>query len=341
MSLAKDDSTQLVFEQPANPQTFSRLFQLPAEIRLKIYRLLFKNDRPLYAIDEFDDYPYNRNEYGLNKSTAEADFLTLPYRSNVSLSAQTLASCQQFYCEGQVVLYKANVLSIYCHFGEDQAWCDSLDSRVELPFDITDLPRDNFGLLDLAVSSGVHNVHSFSSRYSILSRFETFRMVFSVWDRSDCEPMAVCCRVLRELLHDKHLTIVPLGYSVNSLRSHDYHLFKPTRNLHCKAVDLDLSHMDSSTTANDLHRALEEIVSGGPVQDTVATFLSLMPRLDTIVDATDDTVLLSMLERLKVAAITYDADAFEVLFELIKKSMLKFQKDWMNSKMKNSRSRGS
>ena len=79
------------FKQPQN-ESKSRLLSLPAELRLKIWRCVFKSEKPLLPQGDF----------------------TAPqlYKQQLKLSSQILRSSQQVYEEGCSVLYGENTLVI-------------------------------------------------------------------------------------------------------------------------------------------------------------------------------------------------------------------------------------
>lgn len=102
----RDKAMQQVptFTQPCNPQSASRLIQLPAELRLKIMRMLHQNVGPLdsTAVLPTSTYDYSQHD------SKDAE------RPLVELSAQTLACCQVLKKEASSILYEENTLAIQC-----------------------------------------------------------------------------------------------------------------------------------------------------------------------------------------------------------------------------------
>jgi len=87
-----------------SPQNSSKLLQLPAEIRLKILRLLHKAAQ-LLDLGNSVGIALEHLEYN---STCNAD------RSIFEFSGQVLACCQQLETKGSSILYGENRLAIKC-----------------------------------------------------------------------------------------------------------------------------------------------------------------------------------------------------------------------------------
>ena len=132
--------------------------QLPAELRLKILRNLLKQSHPLHTISR--TLPLKGR---LDRSK---------FDDNVSISAQILRCCQQFYSEGYQVLYNENVLEILIcedyYYAEERLSlyglsfiCEILGGRVaildefeelrEYPFDLLSRAQSYLGHEDVAV----------------------------------------------------------------------------------------------------------------------------------------------------------------------------------------------
>lgn len=324
---------RIVFKQPSNPQTSSRLVQLPAEIRLKIYRLLHKNDKPLYSEEEIEEVLNDNGPNADEEYFATSDHSLLSYQSNVSLSSQLLATCQQVYLEGQAILYATNVLSICCNIRGSYIDCSILNMMVTLPVDIGDLPRENFDLFDLAI--GRNDMDSILM-YSTLERFQTFRLVLFISWNSSAEPIAVCCRVLQNLLLEKHVTIVPLGYLVWELRSNNYRLLSTLRYLRCSTISLNASDAGIIDVDDEIFSVIQANSSQAPFRDTVDTFLSVVSMVKKYCGDNYEYYCESMLNKLAEAAVTYDVNEFEDAMMQVSGELKSLKQEWMNREVEKS-----
>lgn len=93
----------LSFAKRRDPQSASTLMTLPAELRLKILRMLLKKGDVLASFRQYlgaDEQPYTEEHQQR-------------YSKNVlSLSAQIVVCCQMLHEESLAILYKENTVSI-------------------------------------------------------------------------------------------------------------------------------------------------------------------------------------------------------------------------------------
>lgn len=134
-----------MFSKPANPQAGSRLVQLPAEIRLKIFRLLSKQLQPIRSDSQRDD----QNQY-VDADQADVHVEDAACPGGATLSSQALRTCQLFYQEGSHVLYKENTLSLYCRSSVCSYECSVLGLKIDYAEDLSEIPQYKAALLDYA-----------------------------------------------------------------------------------------------------------------------------------------------------------------------------------------------
>ncbi|KAK5953416.1 hypothetical protein OHC33_005360 [Knufia fluminis] len=192
-----------MFDLPTNTQASSNLLQLPAEIRLKILRLLHKRATP---IENFEDI-YGRRE--------EAEYHS--YTLGLSLSSQLLQCCQALYNEGQHILYHENVLVAQCscplNLGTEPPMCTMVDITFPMPAIHCNQQEEVHDLLSSAKYAARCTLNRGTCRkyQNRLLRFQPallrFRQVRLIMN--DMSPFAItsCCRVFRSSLLGKDLVI--------------------------------------------------------------------------------------------------------------------------------------
>ena len=118
------------FQTPARQQTACPLLSLPAELRVKVLRMLMKSPDPIIPFRRASDYYYEHEdddeyEFGNDYQTRDS------YLDSLCMSAQVLSSCRQLCSDGMHVLYGENTLQVKCT-QEEEHGLDILAGRVEL-----------------------------------------------------------------------------------------------------------------------------------------------------------------------------------------------------------------
>jgi len=177
MSLTGDTT----FETPTNPQNQCRLLQLPAELRLKIFRLVHRFLTPLH------------------QATCDWDDKT---RDWAPLSTQALATCQLYYQEAWQVLYEENVVRVVCT-NESGIGCELSDKEALLYLENgpESMPVDHYA------PPYIRNPHSpgpapFQKYYEVLSKIRNIDLHITHGGESH---LFVFCRILRDSLRDKNV----------------------------------------------------------------------------------------------------------------------------------------
>ena len=89
------------FQTPARQQTPCPLLSLPAELRVKILRMLMKSPDPIIPFRRASDYYYEHeddDEYELGDDYQTRD----SYLESLCMSAQILSSCKQRVLTGRM-----------------------------------------------------------------------------------------------------------------------------------------------------------------------------------------------------------------------------------------------
>lgn len=249
------------FALPQSPQKSCPLFQLPAELRLRIFRRLLKRDTPLWPIvDGF-------------MSFLGQDF---------QLSSQFLRTSQQLYHEGMSVLYQENTLVVVFMrqppgHGPEEVNLKILRwtlvvSRMAL-FD-----SSKFGVFEQACRTSKR--HDSSQRYAALQikeKFPSLRRFRHMYFKIRCAEqidVALACRIASDLLLDREVMMSinvaeKTGYSTQDDTSHlevkgstvlDW--LDSCRILRCKSITFEA---DDKKHTKDIERT---ITSSEPVIDT-------------------------------------------------------------------------
>ena len=193
---------------PQNPQGASSFLLLPAELRTKILHHLLRSSEPIPT--------YPRRSTRDNSETNE--------QYNINFSSQLLRCCQQLYIEGQHILYHKNILCIDIEFtlpstrtpDEGPLWwkpdrCFVLDLQLRLPSHAA----DPISLLDYIMKQEQGGAswslcprscdagdppYTLPQIYPSLTLFRNIRLLV-------CDRLLIACRVMRDFLLDKHVTL--------------------------------------------------------------------------------------------------------------------------------------
>ena len=187
------------FQGPPRQQQGSALLRLPAELRTKIWRMLFKSATPLWTLPEFTYHIWQKQE--------QPQTYGMTYDLIPMLSAQVLGACQQIYSEGTTILFEENVLCIFCN-----ASCHILGARLPLPEEPSGLPFNDFDLLHLIGQIQFRSIPTISKclqSYESLARIQQIRLTFDIEDENwyGRGVLAVSYRVLAQFLYDKDVTM--------------------------------------------------------------------------------------------------------------------------------------
>lgn len=134
--------TQVTPSLPYNPQSSSRLLQLPAELRLMVLRNVLVRHDSIYARESYD-HPYLAHNKGRERD-AKGRFVKQARQATVSgyrLTPSIIRTCQRLFHEALHVLYHENNLRIDIQMYWNQT---AIDSGLRQPNDAQIL----FSMLD-------------------------------------------------------------------------------------------------------------------------------------------------------------------------------------------------
>ena len=258
----KEAQQGAAFAQPCNPQTASRLIQLPPELRLKIMRMLHKNTGPLDSMVALpaSTYHFSKRDYG------DAD------RSVVELSTQMLACCQVLQREASPILYEENTLGIeysrsrspYCrHFHVLDVLGRLATRPEELP---TGSEVDHLeSLIDAWTSSRASwpELYRLRKFYQAVKNIRKIQLTVEYKDSTD---MFMACKFFKALLLDKDVVFIPKDKSNGSGPS-ELDCIKSSRMLRCRSITF--------ASSLNLSWLVDGITGVQPFQDLFPTWIKL------------------------------------------------------------------
>lgn len=266
------------FQNQCNNQKGCHLFQLPPELRFKIFRFIHKSPTPLRPILDVDS------------NQAFCDY---------ELSAQSFATCQLYYNEARQVLYGENILRINCKVEPESLFplmCEVFDAFTYLPCVAEDLSAED-DLHSIVRDSG-HGAQ-FEDYYDGLAKIENIdlRIEYAVEDH-----IFIFCRTLREILRGKNVTCNTVCLWVGLINITDLELqqfearcFQSLRVLRCRSITFPHLRPDQAnqlstcleSTESIIARVVEEITSNQespqdafPVWQNTLDVLASLPEID-------------------------------------------------------------
>ncbi|KAK5103423.1 hypothetical protein LTS08_002838 [Lithohypha guttulata] len=301
---------------PYDDQSSSPLFQLPAEVRQKILRLVFKKDRCINPVVTASTDCSVLGVWG-DMDIQEEEHRKEIYKQDACLSGQALRICQRLYGEGGNVLYCENSLSIVVRLREDHR-CSAPQVMTLNVFDI------QISLPDLA-NNYVSNLLSYAKQriytsatsnnefgnfkripeiYPVLERFRRFTVFV---DHSDYDDFFIACRMLHNLLHGKHVTMEVFHVGNNKILHPDH-----CKILRCASFALRIRDPFESYYASE--QLIRVITSQTAAQDMFPAWVDLRDRTERMIyeehglglDIYDE-----MVRKSKDAAQEYNRDEFE------------------------------
>lgn len=295
--------------------------RLPAELRVKILRMLLKSPDPLDASNPFDD------EADSESTSADTDDDSEPEGCS-KLSAQLLSCCQQLYAECAQVLYEENSLEVCCDW-EVSDWpatlemelfyCRILGDATQIPTKLKYLDGLDDSLLHHASKCAGNRFNSPAERKSAkrlgtmlpaTGRFRHIRMHVVAYKQKE---IFIACRVLKDLLSDKDV-VMSFYDRVEApwLRS--------CLILRCRSIEFpdfrteatkSLTHtMNASTAVKDKFRDWQKLVH------------DLLPQLAATVDYKFEYAEADLLKHMKQSVLDYNpAKAASVREEILQKAI--------------------
>lgn len=237
-TLLQDHTSRMAarpFTKPEFSQEQSHFLQIPAELRLKILRLLSKKDKVLMSIKE--TYETNGPSWQDEAST---------WYDELQLSSQLLLTCQILYREAYNVLYCENELGIYCteiNRNEISSFVfDTMDRKV-----LKTRWSIHSPLVDSIESSRLFAVYVPSpnsvcklpeDRLEVVRKFHRFQVHFREYD-DERLPRQVCsvCMTWSVILRNKHVRFRVRYQSFTSYSSITTAILEPCRMLRCKTFE--------------------------------------------------------------------------------------------------------
>ena len=197
--MAADDThlphSRASFENVCIAQRECWFFQLPAEIRLKVLRLLYKFPTPLQPCPRTI-----RSPGGTSQPITDVPLLW-PQTQDKAY-AQTLATCQKYYGEACQVLYGENILVISTD--EDTNAIEILDVSVKPGCWAQKTRVEGHDLLSLMQKQGYHS--RFEEYYHALVKIKNIQLQSKFVHKEDAY---VVFRTLQTFLEHKNVTCIP------------------------------------------------------------------------------------------------------------------------------------
>lgn len=310
------------FNLPRNNQASSILMRLPAELRTMILRRLLKQATPLDKI--------------------------------TPLSSQILQTCQNIYKEAYPILYTQNTLLIYCHdhFTQARNLINILD--ISLPSQVGrediiaayTLQEDaaealgwweEDGSEELQAHPGneadVGSPHAshvpgrygallkLGERYAMLDRFRRIelRIEYEIFETLVC-----MCRVLRELLAGKQVTLVAVPRTQVAIDA-GFAWLQSAAILRCSSMSIRAVGID---VPSDMLDTLVQTTTGQtPAVDTYEMFVDVVFRVSLAVKG-DDFYDEVDKEAFGKAALTYDVERYEEEKKLYLEAVRVWSRNW-------------
>ena len=228
------------FQSPCDPQQSSRLLQLPAELRVKIIRLLCQSKEPV---------PGRQKRIRIASSASH----------NCNLSAQLLSCGQLLYSEASQVLYKENVARIICCYaaGDDEVLiCGVIGQEQQVQ------------VVRSAARSPAHGLFSETAA----TRFDRYYFEINLESLADIWSI---CYALQDLLWTKEVTIKLVPWSTSAVHPADF--TKPCRMLGCNRVTFREERLQNQSSVTEATKKIIE--SDAFVEDLYPAWSDLHKRI--------------------------------------------------------------
>lgn len=303
------------FSRSPDPQSSSRLIQLPTELRLMIFRNLLKNDKPFY-------------------SSARVGQQT--YRDATHNRAQILRTCQQLYHEGLPILYHENTLSI---FAGTQRRCSILNMSIRQPT-LQEITLTQSDLQAWASSQetryrGVMDMEAatkLSRTLPSLTRFKTFELVIEYnGSARDFTRTFIICYMLRKLFYQKEVIVrfnmsLDRGLKGHAQKKYLIGLLGRCKYLRCRSITF------SEFAEEEVRDIVQLVTSREPVNDLFETWLTLEENFITKVPEVDYPDYHNITHTICRHAMKYDVEAFEEAVGKMQEATMVYLRAWVQSK---------
>lgn len=183
-------------------------------------------------------------------STPSGEQLLQEYLKRLQCSGQLLRTCQQLYIEGHSLLYEKNTMQIHTQGGDVHI----LYAFLSPPRMVKAEESARLDLLEFAKSIAKQFHHAYKEdaeriirMYPALEKFKNFGINIVYADRED---VFSACRMLRRLLHNRHVTFTPAPQSLSNCDAVSF--LGPCKILKCQSFTLDrfddLKHLRAAIT---------------------------------------------------------------------------------------------
>jgi len=254
-------------------------------------------------------------------SSPSGEQLLREYRKRLQRSSQVLRTCQQLYVEGHFLLYEENTLQIRTRCGG----LNVLDAFMRLPETVEEMTTQ-LDLLESArsirdESPGEHDEDAdrIVRTYPALKKFRKYSIEVVYCDQED---VFIACRMLRNLLHNKHVTFMPKHHGLSDCDAVDF--LEPCAILDCESFTFDdiddVEHLRAAVTGRT--RVLDLFPLWLNFSDN---FLSNLPEIreDSFVDRHKQDC-----EELKQYMLDYDMDAYTEQQQFIMERAIEWNEEW-------------
>lgn len=262
-------------------QSLSTLLNLPTEIRLIILRDLLARANQVHPL------------FSCCHIRGITSQIISNYHENASCSSQLLRTCQQLYAEGYNILYEENTLCITTRSRIAETMVDRLSYPLLALNGLIEIPRSHIWLdagasllscaqyqvdypaaptlLDATDEAHTHK-QKFLQNYEVMTRFTHYEVLLKIIRQEDIN---IACRLMRKLLHRKHVSIL---FDVPS-HADSQRWIGGCKTLRCASISLRVLQGDMIPEEDDAETK-RVITSTEPIRNTY----SMYQQIETIRD---------------------------------------------------------
>lgn len=323
---AKRPNASARFFQRCNSQNASRLTQLPAEIRLKVLRLLLKHPGYLEPV-------LIERDRGFDPGSSDDPI--------IELSAQLLACCQSLHKQAWPILYGENILRIVCQSASLYHSCYILGSGIQLHCNADDMPADDYDLISLMrrTTDISRNTQRLLAHWNGLSKIKHIHLTIGHALRDE---IFVACRAVHRLLRNKNVLIRLLpkhtrfdledDRDLEAFRCSEAYRLKGCRILRSRTIRFEGNMSDLSDLVREIEGSTEPPKDIFPMWKKANEYIRSMPLPDDSDPSLRPYLLDTSFEvhrhQARVAIDTYDVFNAQKYIVMLLKQALDWTKKW-------------
>jgi len=254
----------MAFVNPRKAQNSSPLMRLPIELRLMILENIL-----VYPAGIINSH---RHAYWESKWRLGGPQRIQAYLKHLQGSGQLLRTCQQLSIEGHSQLYEKNTLQIHIQgdtliIMDVELYLGEFEAQESVQLDLLEIAHSTVESFKHTVKDEpIQDSRKTIRMYPTLRKFKRFNVNV---DYEDQEEVFVARRVLRHLLHDKHVTFTPEPQSLTDRNATD--ILEACAVLRCQSFTFN--------KFNDIEHIRTAVTSSTPVHDTFPLWLNFVLHL--------------------------------------------------------------